>query len=125
MKRSRSALALVTLSAAALVAPAAPTALAAAAPATTPAATHPAAVPAPHTYPTNSSNVHVRTLPTQKAATVRVLGRGVVVTVVCWTTGSSVRGDNIWYHSTRPAAGFVPGAFLRTGKDPNRNVRHC
>jgi hypothetical protein len=47
------------------------------------------------------------------------------VTVKCWTPGSKVFGDGVWYLITTPRAGFVAGFYLNTGRDPAAGIRRC
>jgi hypothetical protein len=51
------------------------------------------------------------------------------VAIDCWTTGSNVNGDTVWYWS-HPNGGPLPwawvtGYLLDTGSDPRPGVRHC
>ena len=50
---------------------------------------------------------------------------GTKVTVNCFTHGSTVLGDSIWYHVVKPHNGFVAGFYLGTGGDPAAGIRHC
>ena len=54
------------------------------------------------------------------------LGRmGSRITVNCYVMGQKSGGDPVWYHSTRPKAGFVSGSLLNTGRDPAYKVPAC
>ena len=77
-------------------------------------------------FSTIISNLHVRTKPHVKATVVAVLKKaGTKVRVSCWTRGSSVFHDNVWYHITKPHAGFVAGFYINTGPDPRPGIHHC
>jgi hypothetical protein len=77
-------------------------------------------------FATIISNLHVRTKPHVKATVVAVLKKaGTLVRISCWTRGSSVFGDNVWYHITKPAVGFVAGFYVNTGPDPRPGIPHC
>jgi hypothetical protein len=77
-------------------------------------------------FSTTISNLHVRTTPHVKAAVVAILTKaGTLVRVNCWTRGSSVFHDNVWYHITKPHAGFVAGFYINTGPDPRPGIPHC
>jgi hypothetical protein len=79
-----------------------------------------------HVYITLITGLHVRKSPNTAAAVVAILGAaGTRVTVNCWARGTSVFGDNIWYHITAPHAGFVAGFYLSTGRDPAAGILHC
>lgn len=74
-------------------------------------------------------NVYARTAPSTTASTTYLYQGGQVVYYYCYTTGTSVNGDNVWYW-TRPNpqssyAGYVAGWWLETGADPNGKVAHC
>ena len=77
-------------------------------------------------FSTLAHGLHVRKAPTTAAPTVAVLGpAGTEVTVNCFALGSSVFGDSVWYHSVKPASGFVAGFYLNTGRDPAAGVPAC
>lgn len=75
-------------------------------------------------------NVYGRTAPSTTASHVYLYQGGQIVYYTCWTTGTSVSGDDIWY-LTRPNPtdsadqGYVAGWYLETGHDPNPSVGHC
>jgi hypothetical protein len=79
-----------------------------------------------HVYSTLANGLHVRTRPTTAATAVAVLGpAGSEVVVNCYTFGSSVFGDSVWYHIVKPLSGFVAGFYLDTGRDPAAGIRPC
>ena len=43
----------------------------------------------------------------------------------CFTHGSTVFGNNVWYHIVKPHNGFVAAFYLGTGGDPAAGIRHC
>jgi hypothetical protein len=79
-----------------------------------------------HVYSTLAHGLHVRKAPSTVAPTVALLGSaGTEVTVNCFALGSSVFGDNVWYHIANPAFGFVSGFYLNTGHDPAAGIPAC
>ena len=79
-----------------------------------------------HVYSTLVHGLHVRKKPTTAATAVAVLGpAGAEVVVNCYAFGSSVFGDNVWYHIVKPLSGFVTGFYLNTGRDPAAGVPAC
>jgi hypothetical protein len=79
-----------------------------------------------HVYSTLVHGLHVRKKPTTAATVVAVLGpAGAEVVVNCYAFGSSVFGDNVWYHIVKPLSGFVTGFYLNTGRDPAAGVPAC
>jgi hypothetical protein len=79
-----------------------------------------------HVYSTLVHGLHVRQKPTTVATVVAVLGpAGSQVVVNCYAFGSSVFGDNVWYHIVKPLSGFVTGFYLNTGRDPAAGVPAC
>lgn len=77
-------------------------------------------------YHTLVAGVHIRYWPTTLATRLTTLGRmGSKVTVNCYVLGQKVSGDSVWYHSTRPVAGFLAGANLNTGRDPAYKIPAC
>ena len=81
----------------------------------------------PHrTFRTLHTGLRVRKRPSTSAKIVAVLGAvGSKVTVNCFTRGSTVFGDNVWYHIVQPRDGFVAGFYLATGGYPAAGIRHC
>src|SRR5690242_11400815 len=80
------------------------------------------------TFPTKVADVHIRTLPRtgRGSRVVRVLPAArTPVTVACYVSGQAVGGDRIWYRTTAPATGYVPGFFLRSGHDPAAGIARC
>jgi hypothetical protein len=79
-----------------------------------------------HVQATLANGLHVRKRPTTAAPAVAVLGpAGSRVDVNCFAFGSSVFGDNVWYHIVHPFSGFVAGFYLDTGRDPAAGISHC
>jgi len=79
-----------------------------------------------HLYRTLVTSLRVRKAPRTSAPVVHVLGpAGSPVVVNCYTTGTPVFKDNVWYHTVAPVRGFVAGVHLNTGQDPAKGVRHC
>jgi hypothetical protein len=79
-----------------------------------------------HLYRTLVTGLRVRQRPSTTAPVVHVLGAaGSPVVVNCYTTGTPVFKDNVWYHTVAPSRGFVAGVHLNTGQDPAKGVRHC
>jgi hypothetical protein len=79
-----------------------------------------------HVFRTLHTGLRVRKRPSTSAKIVAVLGAvGSKVTVNCFTRGSTVLGDNVWYHIVQPRDGFVAGLYLATGGDPAVGIRHC
>jgi hypothetical protein len=79
-----------------------------------------------HVFRTLHTGLRVRKRPSTSAKIVAVLGAvGSKVTVNCFTRGSTVSGDNVWYHIVQPRDGFVAGFYLATGGDPAAGIRHC
>jgi hypothetical protein len=78
------------------------------------------------TYRTLVGGVHIRIWPTANSTRLTTLGRmGSRITVNCYVLGQKSAGDPVWYHSTRPKAGFVAGSLLNTGRDPAYKVPAC
>jgi len=79
-----------------------------------------------HVYHTLANGLHVRTAPTTAATTIVRLGAaGSKVTVNCYSVGSPVFGDSVWYHIVKPLSGYVSGFYLDTGRDPAPGIAHC
>jgi hypothetical protein len=79
-----------------------------------------------HLFRTLVTGLRVRQRPSTSAHVVHVLGAaGSPVVVNCFTTGTPVFKDNVWYHIVAPSRGFVAGVHLNTGQDPAKGVRHC
>lgn len=77
-------------------------------------------------YRTVATGLRVRSAPRTSATIITVLGvYGSKVTVTCYTSGTSILGDRIWYHIVAPATGYVAGYYLSTGRDPNPSIRRC
>ena len=79
-----------------------------------------------HAYQTVVAALRVHTAPRTSAAVVAVLGAvGTRVAVNCYTLGTSVSGDSVWYHLVAPYTGYVAGFYLNTGRDPAAGVPRC
>ena len=82
-----------------------------------------------------TARVNLRVGPTLNDKVVITMIKGARFAPECWTYGTSVNGDNIWYWGThRESAdvmppqwerGYVAGYYLATGKDPNPAFRQC
>ena len=82
--------------------------------------------PSGHVFRTLHTGLRVRRRPSTSAKVVHVLGAvGSKVTVNCFTRGTTVFGNNVWYHIVKPHHGFVAGFYLGTGGDPAAGIRHC
>jgi len=72
------------------------------------------------------ANLRIRTAP---SITSRITGYlvdvGSRVTISCYSDGSPIYGDPVWYHATAPVAGYVTGRLLNTGGDPAPGVPRC
>ena len=91
-----------------------------------PAAGVPACAVQHRTFRTLHTGLRVRKRPSTSAKIVAVLGTvGSKVTVNCFTHGSTVFGNNVWYHVVKPHNGFVAGFYLATGGDPAAGIRQC
>jgi hypothetical protein len=91
-----------------------------------PAAGVPACTVPQRTFRTLHTGLRVRKRASTSAKIVAVLGAvGSKVTVNCFTHGSTVFGNNVWYHIVKPHDGFVAGFYLGTGGDPAAGIRHC
>lgn len=79
-----------------------------------------------HIYRTLAAGLRVRTAPNTSAKVLVRLGpKGTRVRVHCWSGGSSVFGDHIWYRIVAPDHGFVSGFYLNTGPDPAPGIARC
>jgi hypothetical protein len=79
-----------------------------------------------HVFRTLHTGLRVRKRPSTSAKIVAVLGTvGSKVTANCFTHGSTVFGNNVWYHVVKPHNGFVAGFYLGTGGDPAAGIRPC
>jgi uncharacterized protein YraI len=86
-----------------------------------------AVAPNDHKFTTVAA-VNVRQGPGTSYPITRTLPSGSVFYTTCWTTGSSVNGDNIWYYDDDQNTyytDFVAGYYLNTGHDPNPTVPEC
>jgi hypothetical protein len=78
------------------------------------------------TYQTGVAGLLVRSAPGTSAAIVDVLGAaGSRVAVNCYSLGSSVSGDSVWYHLVAPQTGYAAGFYLNTGGDPAHGIPQC
>lgn len=77
-------------------------------------------------YRTLVAGLRIRSRPTTHSDILVQLGRiGTRVTVDCYTDGTSVGGDSIWYHLVQPRSGYITGRDLNTGSDPAPGVPRC
>jgi hypothetical protein len=72
------------------------------------------------------ANLRIRTAPSTNA---RIAGYlvsvGSKVTISCYSDGTPIYGDPVWYHAVSPAVGYVTGRLLNTGGDPAPGVPRC
>jgi hypothetical protein len=79
-----------------------------------------------HTYQTVVAGLRVRNAPRTSAGIVGLTGAaGSNVMVDCYTLGSSVSGDSVWYRIVAPDTGYVAGFYLNTGRDPAPGIARC
>lgn len=89
-----------------------------------------------HWCTTTKTSVNTRVSPTQFSGSTGVEPNGAVVIIMCWATGETIYGDNIWYMTTNydgvespggdpTPQGYVTGYYLNTGKDPNAAISQC
>jgi hypothetical protein len=79
---------------------------------------------------TTAGGVRVHRQPsTSSHADYSIPEKGDAVDLKCWTRGTSVNGDNVWYYGYWMSSGYGPGYmsgyYVATGSDPNPNIRHC
>jgi hypothetical protein len=71
-------------------------------------------------------NVNVRTDPRLSARVTGHLGKkGSKVVINCFSTGSQVAGNPVWYHVLRPTRGYVTSYYLSSHYDPVAGLRQC
>ncbi len=72
------------------------------------------------------ANLRIRKDPTITATIAGYLvDVGSKVTVNCYSDGTPIFGDPVWYHAIAPYTGYVTGRLLNTGGDPASGVPHC
>ncbi|HWG64875.1 MAG TPA: SH3 domain-containing protein [Streptosporangiaceae bacterium] len=76
-------------------------------------------------FRTLAKALHVRKNPRVSAKSVAVLKHRTRVGVTCFTYGTPVYGDSIWYYIVSPKKGYVAGYWLNTGRDPAKGVPAC
>ncbi len=77
-------------------------------------------------YYSLEANLHIRTSPSISASISGLLGKmGSRVVINCFTPGTPVFGDPVWYRTQSPATGYVSGRLLNTGGDPAPGVPRC
>lgn len=77
-------------------------------------------------YYSLEASLHIRTSPSISASVSGVLGNmGSRVVINCFTAGTPVFGDPVWYRAQSPATGYVSGRLLNTGGDPAPGVPRC
>jgi hypothetical protein len=79
---------------------------------------------------TTAGGVRVHRQPsTSSHADYSIPNKGDAVDLKCWTRGTSVSGDNVWYYgywmSSGESPGYMAGYYVATGSDPNPNIKHC
>jgi hypothetical protein len=71
-------------------------------------------------------SLRVRAQPSITAAVTGRLGqRGTVVTVDCWSNGTLIAGNPVWYHISRPRQGYVTSYYVDTHFDPMAGLPRC
>lgn len=79
------------------------------------------------------ANDNVRAAPNTSSRIVMTIPKGEPFALHCYTTGTSVSGDNIWYGGIDDDNfpqyvddfGYVAGFNLSSGHDPAPGVQHC
>jgi hypothetical protein len=75
---------------------------------------------------TRVRGLHVRTRPSNRSPLVAKLGkRGTRVTITCWTTGTSVVGNTVWYHLSGPRKGYVTSYYINNRTAPYPGLARC
>ena len=70
--------------------------------------------------------VHVRSAPTRHAHIVGTIRKsGTAVAVSCYTMGSSVAGNPVWYRISAPENGYITSYYTATHLDPVAGVSRC
>jgi hypothetical protein len=78
------------------------------------------------TYHALVGGLPIRSGPSAATSTRAMLGRaGSPVRIVCFSYGQKLFGDSVWYRTTSPVSGWVPGLYLDTGHDPAFGVPPC
>lgn len=71
-------------------------------------------------------HVRIRTAPRNHAHIVATIDKsGTAVAVSCYTMGTSVAGNRVWYLITAPAAGYITSYYTATHLDPAVGVSKC
>jgi Bacterial SH3 domain len=75
---------------------------------------------------TRVRGLHVRSHPSNRSALVAKLGRrGTRVTITCWTKGTPVVGNPVWYHLSGPRRGYVTSYYINTRIAPYPGLARC
>jgi uncharacterized protein YgiM (DUF1202 family) len=75
---------------------------------------------------TRVRGLHVRSHPSNRSALVAKLGkRGTRVTITCWTKGTPVVGNPVWYHLSGPRRGYVTSYYIKTRIAPYPGLARC
>lgn len=75
---------------------------------------------------TTVAGLVIRSLPSTSATRVLRLGpAGTRISVDCWTPGTSVAKNTVWYHTVSPKRGYVTSAFTSPRKDPVPGLPKC
>jgi hypothetical protein len=85
-------------------------------------------VPIARVLTTRVPGAEIRTRPTtsRSAKTLTTFRRpGSAVKVICYTSGTSVSHDNVWYRTTSPKTGYIAGRWLNIKKEPVAGVARC
>jgi hypothetical protein len=68
----------------------------------------------------------IRSRPSTSAARVLRLGAaGTRISVNCWTLGTTVAKNSVWYHTVSPKRGYVASVFTSPRKDPVAGLPRC
>ena len=81
--------------------------------------------PASRSLKTLFATVRVFRSATHGGVAGKLIRRGTVVSVTCWTTGSYYRDVPIWYAISAPAAGYVSAFNLAAHFAPAIGIPHC
>lgn len=78
------------------------------------------------TLTTLEGNIRVRSGPSITAhVTGHISLSGTAVTVECYTYGSRVAGNPVWYRVSRPVSGYVTSYYMDSHYDPAHGMQRC
>jgi hypothetical protein len=80
-----------------------------------------------HRFPTKHALVRLHAEPNQTSPVVgTMVHAGSEVTVRCYTRGTAVSGNSVWYRTAKSTGSeYVAGSDLRSGHDPAAGVPRC